>query len=334
MSVTRLTRDRVRDGALAGGAGAGRHGVLGLGLALFSAATFGTSGTFASSLMSTGWTPGAVVTFRIVLAALLLTGPGVLALRGKWHLLRGAIPSVLAFGLVAVGGCQLFYFNAVQRLDVGVALLLEYSGILLIVLYLWFRRGHRPRRLTVVGGLAALAGLLLVLQPGGGRMDPIGVFWGLLAATGLAVYFVLSSNVDDALPPIALAWAAMVVGALTLTVLDLVHVLPFRVETTDVVLLDRRMSWVIPVVGLSLVAAAIAYASGILAARMLGAKLASFVGLTEVLFGVLIAWLLLGQAPDGLQLLGGLVVLVGIALVRADGSGLPAAVAEPVLVQP
>jgi drug/metabolite transporter (DMT)-like permease len=93
------------------------------------------------------------------------------------------------------------------------------------------------------------------------------------------------------------------------------------------------MSWVVPVIGLSLVAAAIAYAAGIGAARLLGAKLASFVGLTEVLFGVLIAWLLLGQAPDGLQLLGGLVVLAGIALVRADGSGVPAAVREPALVQ-
>jgi drug/metabolite transporter (DMT)-like permease len=320
MSITRLTRDS-------------SHGVLGLGLALFSAATFGTSGTFASSLMSTGWTPGAVVTFRIALAALLLTGPGVLALRGKWHLLRPAMPSVLAFGLVAVGGCQLFYFNAVQRLDVGVALLLEYSGILLIVLFLWVRHGQRPRRLTVIGGVAALIGLLLVLQPGGSGMDPVGVFWALLAAAGLAVYFVLSSKADDALPPIALAWAAMVVGALTLTVLDLAHALPFHIETGDVVLLDRKMSWVVPVIGLSLVAAAIAYAAGIGAARLLGAKLASFVGLTEVLFGVLIAWLLLGQAPDGLQLLGGLVVLAGIALVRADGSGVPAAVREPALVQ-
>jgi drug/metabolite transporter (DMT)-like permease len=78
------------------------------------------------------------------------------------------------------------------------------------------------------------------------------------------------------------------------------------------------MSWVVPVVGLSLIAAAIAYAAGITAARLLGAKVSSFVGLTEVLFAVLIAWILLGQAPGVVQVIGGVVVLAGIALVRAD----------------
>ena len=63
------------------------------------------------------------------------------------------------------------------------------------------------------------------------------------------------------------------------------------------------MSWLVPVLGLSVVAAAIAYVVGIGAARMLGAKLASFVGLTEVLFAVLFAWLLLGQLPTVIQLL-------------------------------
>jgi drug/metabolite transporter (DMT)-like permease len=320
MSITRMTHDS-------------RHGVLGLGLALFSAATFGTSGTFADSLMATGWSPGAVVTFRITIAALLLTLPGVRVLRGRWHLLRSGLPSVLTFGFVAVAGCQVCFFNAVQRLDVGVALLLEYSGILFVVVFLWVRHNQRPRKLTVIGGVAALAGLVLVLNPGTGGIDALGVFWGLLAGTGLAVYFVLSSKSDDTLPPIALAWAAMVVGAVTLIVLDLVRVLPFEMHTSDVVLLHHSMSWVVPVIGLAFVAAAVAYAAGIAAARMLGAKVASFVGLTEVLFAVLIAWALLGQALDALQLLGGLVVLLGIALVRADDTSVEVAPSEPELVQ-
>ena len=81
---------------------------------------------------------------------------------------------------------------------------------------MWVRHGQRPRRLTVIGGVAALVGLVLVLNPTTGGIDPVGVLWGLLAATGLATYFVMSSKDEDALPPIALAWAAMVVGAVTL----------------------------------------------------------------------------------------------------------------------
>ena len=318
MSITRFAHDSSR-------------GVLGLGLALCSAATFATAGSFADSLMATGWSPGAVVSFRITIAALLLTLPALRALRGQWQLLRAAVPSVLAFGLVAVAGCQLFFFNAVQRLDVGVALLLEYSGILLVVLWLWARHGHRPRRLTVIGGVAALGGLVLVLHPSGGSIAAIGVFWGLLAGTGLATYFVLSSKVDDALPPIVLAWAAMCVGALTLIVCDLIHVVPFRTRTRQVELLHHHVSWLVPIGGLSLVAAAIAYAAGIAATRRLGARLASFVGLTEVLFAVLFAWAFLGQAPGPWQLLGGIVVLTGIALVRADDSEVELAGSEPAL---
>ena len=62
----------------------------------------------------------------------------------------------------------------------------------------------------------------------------------------------------------------------------------------------------------------IAYVAGIGAARRLGAKLASFVGLAEVLFGILFAWLLLGQLPSGMQLLGGAFILAGVTLVRVD----------------
>ncbi|MHA0111087.1 hypothetical protein ACXYUI_28715, partial [Klebsiella pneumoniae] len=78
MSITGMTPDRVRQARRSPGA-------LGLGFALASAATLSTSGTFADSLMSTGWSPGAVVTLRIALAALLLTPPATRSLRGRWY---------------------------------------------------------------------------------------------------------------------------------------------------------------------------------------------------------------------------------------------------------
>ena len=61
-----------------------------------------------------------------------------------------------------------------------------------------------------------------------------------------------------------------------------------------------------------------AYLTGIGAARLLGPKLSSFLGLTEVLFAVLFAWALLGQVPSALQLLGGAFIIAGVALVRLD----------------
>ena len=76
-----------------------------------------------------------------------------------------------------------------------------------------------------------------------------------------------------------------------------------------------------PVLGLSLVSSALAYVAGIGASRRLGAKLASFVGMSEVLFAILFAWLLLGQLPSAVQFLGGAFILAGVTLVRTDELG-------------
>jgi len=304
----------------------------GLALAVLSAATFGTSGSFASSLLSAGWSPGAAVTARVVVAALALTAPALLQLRSSRPTARG-LRSVVLYGIVAVAGAQLCYFNAVQHLSVAVALLLEYSGILLVIAWMWARHGHRPGRLTLAGGAFALAGLILVLDLAGAqKVDLVGIVWGLGAAVGLAVYFVVSSATDDALPPLVVAWGGLGVAAAVLGGAIAVGALPVHATLTDVTLLRHQVSWVVPVLGMSLIAAAVAYVTGIAAARLLGARIASFVGLTEVLFAVGFAWLLLGQRLDVVQAVGAALVVGGIALVRLDELRTPApqpAVAPP-----
>jgi drug/metabolite transporter (DMT)-like permease len=253
-------------------------------------------------------------------------------LHGRWHLLRANLAAVAAYGLVAVAGCQLFYFNAVDHLSVGVALLLEYSGTLLVVLWMWLRKGQRPRRLTITGGVVAIGGLALVLDlTGDQHVSLVGVVWGLLAAAGLAVYFVLSAHIDETLPPIAMAWGGMVVGTATLLVAGAVGAVPMHAATRDADFNGHHAPWWVPIAGLSLVAAVIAYSAGIGAARRLGARLASFLGLAEVLFAVIFAWLFLAQRPSGLQLVGGALVLAGIVLVKVDEDAAERTVPDPEL---
>jgi drug/metabolite transporter (DMT)-like permease len=122
---------------------------LGLTLALLSSAAFGTSGTFATSLLATGWTPGAAVILRIGIAAAVLTVPATALLRAHRHHVRRSGRTLVVYGVAAVAGAQLCYFNAVDHLSVAVALLLGYSGTLLVVLWLWLRHDQRPRGRTV-----------------------------------------------------------------------------------------------------------------------------------------------------------------------------------------
>ena len=312
MTIPRLVNDR-------GGQVQSRSSGLGLTLALLSAATFGTSGSFAASLIEAGWTPGAAVTVRVLVAALVLTVPALLQLRGRGRLLQRSSRTLLVYGFAAVAGAQLCFFMAVEHLSVAVALLLEYSGALLVVAYLWLRRGQRPGVLTVLGAAVAVVGLALVLELlGNADLDLVGVLWGLGAAFGLATYFVLSAESEDAMPPLVIAWGGLAVGGAALAAAGAVGVLPMAAPRTDVTLLETQVSWLVPVLGLALVAAVVAYIAGIAGARLLGAKVASFVGLTEVLFAVVFAWVLLGQSLGLVQLAGGALVVVGIAMVRVD----------------
>ena len=198
----------------------------------------------------------------------MLAVPGLMSMRGRWHILRRQGAMVAAYGVIAVAGAQLFYFNAIQTLPVGVALMLEYLGIVLVVAWMWIRHGQRPRRLTLGGSAAALTGLALVLGViGHVRLDLVGVLWGLGAGVGLATYFVVGSHSSEDLPPLALASGGMAIGAAVLLALGGVGALPMHATFGTVSVAGHRVSWLIPIAGLSLVAAVIAYVAGIAAAR-------------------------------------------------------------------
>ncbi len=177
-------------GTVSGGRGAG------LALGLVSALLFGTSGTFGSALIAAGWSPAGAVLARVLVAAAALSGPALLALRGQWAALRRSWRQVLSYGMIGVAACQVGYFNAISRMPVGVAILLEYLGIVLIVAWLWVRHGQRPRPLTVAGGVAALGGLALMLDlsgSGSAGVSWVGVLWAMGAAVSMAVYFFQSA---------------------------------------------------------------------------------------------------------------------------------------------
>lgn len=296
----------------------GRTRVAGLALALVSALTFGTSGTLGKGLIETGWSPGAAVLARALVGAAVLAVPAALALRGRWHLLRADAWLVVAYGVVAVAGCQLAYFTAVQTVSVGVALLLEYLAPALLVLLAW-ARGRRPSPLVALGTVVALAGLVLVLDlTGSVRVDPVGVAWALVAACCLAAYFALSARPGAGLPPLVLATGGLLVGAAALGLAGLVGLLPLAASRADVALAGAPVDWWVAVLGLGVVAGAVAYTTGVAGARRLGTRTASFVGLTEVVFAVVVAWLLLGEIPVPVQLVGGALIVAGAVAVHAD----------------
>jgi drug/metabolite transporter (DMT)-like permease len=303
----------------------------GLVYALLSAATFGISGPLGKSLLEAGWSTGATVGTRIGLAALVMLVPTLVMLRGRWAQLRRGLGIMAGYGIVAVAVCQFCYFNAVSRMSPPVALMLEYLAPIVIVGWMWARSRLRPGLLTIAGTVVAMLGLVIVLNLfSATRVDPVGVLWGLGAAVCLAVYFLLSARADGVLPPFVMVGGGMVFGALAIGVLAVVGVLPLAANFGTVELQGVETSWIVPILGITLIAAVAAYSLGIVGAQRLGPKVASFVSLTEVLFSVVASWLLIGDVPAPVQALGGALIVVGVILVRVDELRAPV----PELAQP
>lgn len=312
----RNLRGRLQTGSAAAST---RPGVFGLLAAVISAASFGMSGSFAHSLLATGWTPAAIVTARLAVAGVALLPFALLSVRGQWGALRKHLPIIVAYGLIAVAGCQLFFYSAVERLSIGVAMMLEYTSPLLLVTGAWVITRVAPRRLTLVGCVVSMAGLALVLNVFSGlRVDGLGVLFGLLAAAGNAGYFVISARAHDDLPPMVLATGGLLVGAVVLALAGGTGLLPMHASTLPVQLMGTDIPWWLPILGVALVSAALSYVAGIVATRRLGPTVAAFIGLSEVLFAVLWGWLFVGEAPAPVQLLGGLVVLAGVVTIKVD----------------
>lgn len=298
-----------------GGAVQSGSGV-GFALALTSAASFGISGMIASALIDAGWSAGAVTTTRIVAAALLMLVPALIAVRGAWGSVRRGAGQIVLFGVFAVALCQLAFFSAVQFIPPALALLIEFLGPVLLVAWTWARTRRSPGATTLVGVAVAVLGLALVSGVGAGALHPLGVLLALGSAVGNAVYWASAASDTHGLPPVTLAAFGLGVGGVLLAGASALGVLPFTATGAPVTLAGAAVPMPVAVAVLVLVATVAAYVLGIAGARRLGARVASFVGYSEPLFGIVWMALLLALWPSPLQWIGGAAIVVGVVVVR------------------
>jgi drug/metabolite transporter (DMT)-like permease len=288
----------------------------GLVTGLVAALAFATSGPVIKPLLEAGWTPGAAMVFRLGIGAVLLVGPALVALRGRYRLLRDEWRVLVAFGVFSTAGCSTLYYLAVDRLPVAVALLLEYTAPLLLVGLAWLRTRRAPAPAVLGGAALAMAGLVLVLDLTGNlHLDALGIVFGACAAVCSATYWALSAK-PIAVPPVTLAGVGMVIGTAVVGLLVLVGVLPFAAPPVHVDMLGAHLPWLVPILVVGALPTGFAYAISVVSVRLLGERVASFLALAEVLFAVLLAWALLGEVPLAVQAVGAVLVVAGVALVR------------------
>lgn len=308
----------------------------GLVMAVASALAFSSSGPLIKPLLEAGWSLGAALLVRMGVAGLLLSPALVLAIRGQRGFLRRHWRLILVFGLMPVLGCQLFFFSAMQRMPVAVALLIQYLAPVMLVAFVWLRTRKAPSALVLWGSAVAIVGLVLVVDISGASFDLLGTLFALAAAVCVCAYFVISERAGDELPPLALAAGGLLTGGFIMAILCMTGIMPFSAPAVSVVLAGVDVPWFVPLLWVSAIATTLGYALGVMAVPRIGSRVASFVGLSEVLFALGFAWILLAEAPAPIQFAGGALILVGVILVRADAqsTGNPRGEAATVPVVP
>ncbi|MGN6503492.1 MAG: DMT family transporter [Pseudolysinimonas sp.] len=289
--------------------------------ALLAALLFGANGSLTKLIVEAGLTPMQLTQFR-TLGTAVLGGAVLLVSDRRAFRLRPrqlAVMAVLGVGGVAL--LQASYAAALQLLPVGIALLLEYTAVLIVALVAYF--GFRERvkaRIWVAIGLV-LAGLAVVAQVWASSLDAMGVVLALVAAVTLAFYFIVGERQVGATSPLAVAFWTMLFATVFWALFSGWWTLRPATFTAAVDLGGGvALPLVLPLIVTVVLGSFAPFLLSFSALKHLSATAAGIVASSEVLFAFVVAWLWLGERLSALQIAGAAVVLAGIVLAQTARS--------------
>jgi drug/metabolite transporter (DMT)-like permease len=256
---------------------------------------------------------------RSSLAALILMTIILLRNKSQLRATKSEIKDLVIFGIIGIAAVTSFFFFAIKYLYVSVALIIEFTAPIWIVLYLRFIK-KKSVPATMWWGIAfAFSGLLLISQIwSGSSLHPLGVFVAFLDALALALYFIFADRLSQTRTSLSLITWGMSVAAIFWAVILPWWNFPFEFLTNTYSLQGELSNYTAPgwvlVLWIVVVGTVIPYRLTVTAIRKLSASTSSVIGMIEPIFAGVIAWWLLNEAFTTIQLLGCAVVLIGIYL--------------------
>lgn len=293
---------------------------LGYGLVASGAALFILNAGVTRVALRAGIHPGVLTTARVSGAAVLFAVLALLLRRSALRPPRGrALLNLVVLGVVGVGGVQWTYNVAIDRVPVGVALLLEYLAPVLVVIWVRFVQHGAVRRRMWSAVAACLVGLAIVSQVWQGlAFDGLGVLAGLGAAVCLAVYFLMGEHGVGSEDPLRVVLWAFVLAALALNCAYPIWTL--RADASSASLLGALAGHSAPVWAMLAWIVALGtltpFFLELSALRHLPATVVTIVATLEPVGAALLGWVWFGESLTVVQVCGGVLVLVGIGLAQ------------------
>ena len=270
------------------------------------------SGGIATQRLTEVRTTGA---FLLLAAALGVARPASLRLR------RGELAMLLIFGVLGLAFVQWFYFEAISRLDIGVALLIQYIAPVLVAL--WARLAYHEavrRRIWAALALSILGIALLVELWKGLTLDGLGVAAALGSALTFAVYILSAERAVARRDPVSLVCYGFLLASIFWAVLQPWTSFPVELVDESVSLLGRLDDLSLPVwllLGWMVVLGTIVpFALLAASLRHIPASRAAITAMFEPVAATVFAYAWLGESLTAFQLVGALVVLAAILLAQ------------------
>lgn len=299
-----------------------RDDVIGVAMYLCAAFLFALNGVIAKNALNAGFDAVHLTQLRNAGAMVLLVAYVALRHRDRFRIARGELWFLIAYGVIAFTLVQYLYFLTISRLNVGIGTLLAFLAPVLVALWLkFFQRRDVSNRIWAAIALT-LVGLALVAQVWQGvTLDPLGVTAGLLCAVALAAYWLLGESGQQHRDAVSLTMWGFVFASLAWAVIAPWWTFPWAtlVVPTEPLLpsAPELPVWSLMVWGVVMgTVAPFLLVLGSL--RRIGAQRAGIVGTTEPLWAGVIGFLLLGETFAGAQVIGGLIVLVGVVVAETS----------------
>ena len=228
------------------------------------------------------------------------------------------IPKLAAYGIIGFAAVQAGYFLGIQRgVPLSLVLIIEFTAPIWIALWIkYVRKMFVPGSMWVAIALSLLGLVLLAQVWNGLSFDLIGLLGALFSAFALTAYFLIGKSFGTSRSALSLTVWGLGMATLAWSSSMPVWQFPFEVFTIDMDLQgvfagNTLPGWVL-ILWIILMGTIVPYLFVISGLRLLSASTSSVIGMMEPVFAGIFAWIWLEQSWNGIQLIGAVVVLVGI----------------------
>jgi drug/metabolite transporter (DMT)-like permease len=237
--------------------------------------------------------------------------------REKLRVTRKELPQLAFFGVIGIAAVQFLYFIAISRMHVSFALIIEFTAPIWIVLWIkYVKKRFVPTDMWIAIFLAFI-GLLFIAQVWKGRtLDTIGLIAAFLDAIALSIYFLMGEKLTKTRDIQSLTFFGFAFATLAWLIILPIWKFPFevfgeRINMQGIFAGYDSYGWVL-IVWIIVFGTIIPYLCVITGIKTLSASTSSVIGMLEPVLVGIFAWWWLREAWLPLQILGGVLVLIGI----------------------